>query len=167
MVLSRQSRRAFGVAVCLCCLGSSLAKAQFFKEPAVWKGTDSIGREVVLYVSPQDRFYSQYPLLTSAGGDGHGVWSIDSIDSTIRFRSLSSAGASFPLNLISRRYTLAKGQEGAVVLTAGDTGHQLTLRPLADSPAFLPEELIEYSVQVPENVFYDPADPAGSGLNLD
>ena len=167
MVLSRQSRKAFGVAVSLFCLCSGLAKAQFFEEPAVWKGTDSIGREVVLYVSPEGRFFSRYPLLTSAGSDGHGVWSIDHGDSTIRFRSLSRADAAFPLDFISRRYTLVKGQEDAVVLTAGDTGHQLTLRPLADSPAFLPEELIEYSIQVPENVFYDPADPAGSGLNLD
>ena len=167
MVLSRQSRRAFGVAVSLFCLCSGLAKAQFFKEPAVWKGTDSIGREVVFYVSPEGRFFSRYPLLTSAGGDGHGVWSIDPADSTIRFRSLSSADAAFPLDLISRRYTLGKGQEGAVVLTAGDTGHRLTLKPTDDSPAFLPEELIEYSIQVPKNVFYDPADPAAQGLKLD
>ena len=167
MFLSRQSRKTFGVAVSLFCLCSGLAKAQFFEETAVWKGTDSIGREVVLYVSPQGRFYSRYPLLSSATGDGHGVWSIDPTDSAIRFRSLSSEEADLPLDLISRRYTLARGQEEAVVLTAGDTGHQLTLRPLADSPAFLPEKLIEYSVQVPENVFYDPADPAGSGLNLD
>ncbi|RTZ64868.1 MAG: hypothetical protein DSZ35_09635, partial [Verrucomicrobia bacterium] len=122
-----------------------MAKAQFFQEPAVWKGTDTIGREVVLYVSPEGRFFSRYPLLTSAGGDGHGVWSIDPADSTIRFRSLSSADTAFPLDLISRRYTLGKGQEGAIVLTAGDTGHQLTLKPTDDSPAFLPEELIEYS----------------------
>ena len=167
MVLSRQSRKAFGVAVSLFCLCSGLAKAQFFEEPAVWKGTDSIGREVVLYVSPEGRFFSRYPLLTSAGSDGHGVWSIDPGESTIRFRSLSSAEAAFPLDFISRRYTLTKGQEGGVVLTAGDTGHRLTLKPTDDSPAFLPEELIEYSVQVPENIFYDPADPAGSGLNLD
>jgi hypothetical protein len=167
MFLIRQSRRALGIAIALICLFPSLAKGQFFEESAVWEGTDSIGREVVLYISPEGRFYSRYPLLTSATGDGHGVWTIDSADNTIRFRSLSGEVTTFPVDLISRRYTLAKGQEEAVVLTAGDTGHQLTLRPLADSPAFLPEKLIEYSVQVPENVFYDPADPAGSGLNLD
>ena len=52
---------------------------------------------------------------------------------------------------------MAKGQEGAILMTAGDTGHKLTLKPSADSPAFLPEELIEYSVEVPKDVFYDPA----------
>lgn len=167
MVLSQKKRRAFGVAVSLFCLCSGLAKAQFFEEPAVWKGTDSIGREVVLYVSPEGRFFSSYPLLTSAGGNGHGVWSIDPTDSTIRFRSLSSADAAFPLDLISRRYTFAKGLEGAVVLTAGATGHRLTLKPSAASPAFLPEERIDYSIQVPETVFYDPAKPATHGLNLE
>ena len=60
MVLSQQSRRAFGVAVSLFCLCSGLAKAQFFEEPAVWKGTDSLGREVVLYISPEGRFFSPY-----------------------------------------------------------------------------------------------------------
>ena len=139
MFLSRQSRKTFGVAVSLFCLCSGLAKAQFFEETAVWKGTDSIGREVVLYVSPQGRFYSRYPLLSSATGDGHGVWSIDPTDSAIRFRSLSSEEADLPLDLISRRYTLARGQEEAVVLTAGDTGHQLTLRPLADSSSYFVE----------------------------
>ena len=48
MVLSQQRLRAFGVAVSLFCLCSGLAKAQFFEDPAVWKGTDSLGREVVL-----------------------------------------------------------------------------------------------------------------------
>ncbi len=149
------------------CLFPSLAKGQFFEESAVWEGTDSIGREVVLYSSPEGRFYSRYPLLTSATGDGHGVWSIDSADNTIRFRSLSGEVTTFPVDLISRRYTLAKGQEGAIVLTAGDTGHRLTLKPTDDTPDFLPEEIIEYSIQVPENVFYDPANPVGHGLNLD
>ena len=149
------------------CLFPSLAKGQFFEESAVWEGTDSIGREVVLYVSPEGRFYSRYPLLTSATGDGHGVWSIDSADNTIRFRSLSGEVTTFPVDLISRRYTLAKGQEGAIVLTAGDTGHRLTLKPTDDTPDFLPEEIIEYSIQVPKNVFYDPSDPIGHGLNLD
>jgi len=167
MVLSQQSRRAFGVAVSLFCLCSGLAKAQFFEEPAVWKGTDSLGREVVLYVSTEGRFFSPYPLLTSAGGDGHGVWAGDPADSTIRFRSLSSEDAAFSVDLISRRYALAKGPEGAVILTAGATGHQLSLKPSAASPAFLPEELIEYSVQVPENAFYDTAKPAAHGLNLE
>ena len=167
MVLSQQSRRAFGVAVSLFCLCSGLAKAQFFEEPEVWKGTDSLGREVVLYVSTEGRFFSPYPLLTSAGGDGHGVWSVDPADSTIRFRSLSSEDAAFSVDLISRRYALAKGPEGGVILTAGATGHQLSLKPSAASPAFLPEELIEYSVQVPENAFYDPAKPAAHGLNLE
>jgi hypothetical protein len=106
-------------------------------------------------------------LLTSATGDGHGVWSIDSADNTIRFRSLSGEVTTFPVDLISRRYTLAKGQEGAIVLTAGDTGHRLTLKPTDDTPDFLPEEIIEYSIQVPKNVFYDPANPVGHGLNLD
>jgi hypothetical protein len=106
-------------------------------------------------------------LLTSATGDGHGVWSIDSADNTIRFRSLSGEVTTFPVDLVSRRYTLAKGQEGAIVLTAGDTGHRLTLKPTDDTPDFLPEEIIEYSIQVPKNVFYDPANPVGHGLNLD
>ena len=167
MFLIRQSRRALGIAIALICLFPSLAKGQFFEESAVWEGTDSIGREVVLYVSPEGRFYSRYPLLTSATGDGHGVWSIDSADNTIRFRSLSGEVTTFPVDLISRRYTLAKGQEGAIVLTAGDTGHRLTLKPTDDTPDFLPEEIIEYSIQVPKNVFYDPANPVGHGLNLD
>ena len=72
MFLIRQSRRALGIAIVLVCLFPSLAKGQFFEESAVWEGTDSIGREVVLYVSPEGRFYSRYPLLTSATGDGHG-----------------------------------------------------------------------------------------------
>ena len=167
MFLIRQSRRALGIAIALICLFPSLAKGQFFEESAVWEGTDSIGREVVLYSSPEGRFYSRYPLLTSATGDGHGVWSIDSADNTIRFRSLSGEVTTFPVDLISRRYTLAKGQEGAIVLTAGDTGHRLTLKPTDDTPDFLPEEIIEYSIQVPKNVFYDPANPVGHGLNLD
>ena len=167
MFLIRQSRRALGIAIALICLFPSLAKGQFFEESAVWEGTDSIGREVVLYVSPEGRFYSRYPLLTSATGDGHGVWSIDSADNTIRFRSLSGEVTTFPVDLISRRYTLAKGQEGAIVLTAGDTVHRLTLKPTDDTPDFLPEEIIEYSIQVPKNVFYDPSDPIGHGLNLD
>ena len=167
MFLIRQSRRALGIAIALVCLFPSLAKGQFFEESAVWEGTDSIGREVVLYVSPEGRFYSRYPLLTSATGDGHGVWSIDSADNTIRFRSLSGEVTTFPVDLISRRYTLAKGQEGAIVLTAGDTGHRLTLKPTDDTPDFLPEEIIEYSIQVPKNVFYDLSDPVGHGLNLD
>ena len=112
MFLIRQSRRALGIAIALICLFPSLAKGQFFEESAVWEGTDSIGREVVLYSSPEGRFYSRYPLLTSATGDGHGVWSIDSADNTIRFRSLSGEVTTFPVDLISRRYTLAKGQEG-------------------------------------------------------
>ena len=128
MFLIRQSRRALGIAIAMICLFPSLAKGQFFEESAVWEGTDSIGREVALYVSPEGRFYSRYPLLTSATGDGHGVWSIDSADNTIRFRSLSGEVTTFPVDLISRRYTLAKGQEGAIVLTAGDTGHRLTLK---------------------------------------
>ena len=167
MFLIRQSRRALGIAIALICLFPSLAKGQFFEESAVWEGTDSIGREVILYSSPEGRFYSRYPLLTSATGDGHGVWSIDSADNTIRFRSLSGEVTTFPVDLISRRYTLAKGQEGAIVLTAGDTGHRLTLKPTDDTPDFLPEEIIEYSIQVPKNVFYDPANPVGHGLNLD
>ena len=167
MFLIRQSRRALGIAIALICLFPSLAKGQFFEESAVWEGTDSIGREVVLYSSPEGRFYSRYPLLTSATGDGHGVWSIDSADNTIRFRSLSGEVTTFPVDLVSRRYTLAKGQEGAIVLTAGDTGHRLTLKPTDDTPDFLPEEIIEYSIQVPKNVFYDPANPVGHGLNLD
>ena len=167
MFLIRQSRRALGIAITLICLFPSLAKGQFFEESAVWEGTDSIGREVVLYSSPEGRFYSRYPLLTSATGDGHGVWSIDSADNTIRFRSLSGEVTTFPVDLISRRYTLAKGQEGAIVLTAGDTGHRLTLKPTDDTPDFLPEEIIEYSIQVPKNVFYDLSDPVGHGLNLD
>lgn len=167
MFLIRQSRKALGIAIALFCLFPSLAKGQFFEEAAVWEGTDSIGREVVLYVSPEGRFYSRYPLLTSATSDGHGVWSIDSTDNTIRFRSLSGEATTFPVNLISRRYTLAKVQEGAIVLTAGDTGHRLTLRPTDDAPDFLPEEIIEYSIQVPKNIFYDPATPVGHGLNLD
>ncbi len=168
MVLSQQIRRTFGVVVSLFCLCSGLAKAQFFEEPAVWKGTDSIGREVVLYVSPEGRFFSPYPLLTSAGGDGHGVWSVDPADSTIRFRSLSRVDAAFSVDLISRRYTLVKGPEGAVLLTAGETGHQLSLKPSwAASPAFLPEERIQYSIQVPDNVFYAPDKPAAHGLNLE
>ena len=167
MFLIRQSRRALGIAIALICLFPSLAKGQFFEESAVWEGTDSIGREVVLYSSPEGRFYSRYPLLTSATGDGHGVWSIDSADNTIRFRSLSGEVTTFSVDLVSRRYTLAKGQEGAIVLTAGDTGHRLTLKPTDDTPDFLPEEIIEYSIQVPKNVFYDPANPVGHGLNLD
>jgi len=167
MFLIRQSRRALGIAIALICLFPSLAKGQFFEESAVWEGTDSIGREVILYSSPEGRFYSRYPLLTSATGDGHGVWSIDSADNTIRFRSLSGEVTTFPVDLVSRRYTLAKGQEGAIVLTAGDTGHRLTLKPTDDTPDFLPEEIIEYSIQVPKNVFYDPANPVGHGLNLD
>jgi len=167
MFLIRQSRRALGIAIALICLFPSLAKGQFFEESAVWEGTDSIGREVILYSSPEGRFYSRYPLLTSATGDGHGVWSIDSADNTIRFRSLSGEVTTFPVDLVSRRYTLAKGQEGAIVLTAGDTGHRLTLKPTDDTPDFLPEEIIEYSIQVPKNVFYDPSDPVGHGLNLD
>ena len=167
MFLIRQSRRALGIAIALICLFPSLAKGQFFEESAVWEGTDSIGREVVLYISPEGRFFSQYPLLISVTSDGHGIWSIDPADNTIRFRSLSEWGVASPIELISRRYTVAKGQEGAILMTAGDTGHQLTLKPSADSPAFLPEELIEYSVEVPKDVFYDPADPVGRGLNLD
>ena len=167
MFLIRQSRRALGIAIALICLFPSLAKGQFFEESAVWKGTDSIGREVVLYISPEGRFFSQYPLLISVTSDGHGIWSIDPADNTIRFRSLSEWGVASPIELISRRYTVAKGQEGAILMTAGDTGHKLTLKPSADSPAFLPEELIEYSVEVPKDVFYDPADPVGRGLNLD
>ena len=168
MILSRQRQWVWSIAIALCSLFPSLAKGQFFEEPAVWKGTDSIGREVVLYISPEGRFFSQYPLLISVTSDGHGVWSIDPADNTIRFRSLSEWGVASPIELISRRYTMAKGQEGEVLMTAGDTGHQLTLKPSwADSPAFLPEELIEYSVEVPKDVFYDPADPLGRGLNLD
>jgi len=168
MFLSQLIRKTFGVVVFLFCLCSGLVKAQFFEEPAVWKGTDSLGREVVLFVSPEGRFFSTYPLLTSAGGDGHGVWSIDPAESTIRFRSLSSADATFSVDLISRWYTLAKGLEGAVFLTAGKTGHQLSLKPIwAASPAFLPEERIQYSIQVPDKVFYDPAKPAAQGLNLE
>jgi hypothetical protein len=167
MFLIRQSRRALGVAIALVCLFPSLAKGQFFEESAVWEGTDSIGREVALYISPEGRFYSQYPLLTSATGDGHGVWSIDPADNTIRFRSLSEVGIASAVDLVSRKYTLAKGQDGAVVLTAGGTGHRLTLKPTDDTPDFLPEEIIEYSIQVPKNVFYDLSDPVGHGLNLD
>jgi len=167
MFLIRQSRRALGVAIALICLFPSLAKGQFFEESAVWEGTDSIGREVALYISPEGRFYSQYPLLTSATGDGHGVWSIDPADNTIRFRSLSEVGIASAVDLVSRKYTLAKGQDGAVVLTAGGTGHRLTLKPTDDTPDFLPEEIIEYSIQVPKNVFYDLSDPVGHGLNLD
>ena len=158
MFLIRQSRRALGIAIALVCLFPSLAKGQFFEESAVWEGTDSIGREVVLYVSPEGRFYSRYPLLTYATGDGHGVWTIDSTDDTIRFCSLSGESTTFPVNLVSRKYTLVKGQEGAVVLTAGDTGHRLTLKPTDDTPDFLPEEIIEYSIPIPKDVFYDPAD---------
>jgi len=167
MFLIRQSRRALGIAIALICLFPSLAKGQFFEESAVWEGTDSIGREVVLYVSPEGRFYSRYPLLTSATGDGHGVWTIDSTDDTIRFCSLSRESTTFPVNLVSRKYTLAKGQEGAVVLTAGDTGHRLTLKATDDTPDFLPEEIIEYSIPIPKDVFYDPANSVGYGLNLD
>jgi len=167
MFLIRQSRRALGIAIVLVCLFPSLAKGQFFEESAVWEGTDSIGREVVLYVSPEGRFYSRYPLLTSATGDGHGVWTIDSTDDTIRFCSLSRESTTFPVNLVSRKYTLAKGQEGAVVLTAGDTGHRLTLKATDDTPDFLPEEIIEYSIPIPKDVFYDPANSVGYGLNLD
>ncbi len=167
MFLIRQSRRALGIAIALICLFPSLAKGQFFEESAVWEGTDSIGREVVLYVSPEGRFYSRYPLLTSAIGDGHGVWTIDSTDDTIRFRSLSRESTTSPVNLVSRKYTLVKGQEGAVVLTAGDTGHRLTLKPTDDTPDFLPEEIIEYSIPIPKDVFYDPANSVGYGLNLD
>jgi len=65
--------------LCWICVGG-----QFFGEPAVWKGTDLIGREVVLYISPEGRFFSEYPYLTYADSDGHGVWSIDAADNTIR-----------------------------------------------------------------------------------
>ena len=155
-----------GVAIALSCLFPCEGKGQFFDESAVWEGTDSIGREVVLYVSPEGRFYSRYPLLTYATCNGHGVWSTDSTDGTIRFRSLSDEVRTFQVDLISRRYTLAKGQEGAIVLTAGDTEHRLTLKPTDDTPDFLPEEIIEFSIEVPKNIFYDPSDPVGHGLNL-
>ena len=167
MILSRQRQWVWAIAIALCSLFPSLARGQFFEEPAVWKGIDSIGREVVLYISPEGRFFSQYPLLISVTSDGHGVWSIDPADNTVRFRSLSKWGVVSSIELISRRYTVAKGQEGEVLMTAGDTGHQLTLKPSGDSPAFLPEELIEYSIEVPKDVFFDPADPLGRGLNLD
>ena len=155
-----------GVAIALSCLFPCEGKGQFFDESAVWEGTDSIGREVVLYVSPEGRFYSRYPLLTYPTGNGHGVWSIDSTDGMIRFRSLSGEVRTLQVDLISRRYTLAKGQEGAIVLTAGDTEHRLTLKQTDDTPDFLPEEIIEYSIEVPKNIFYDPSDPVGHGLNL-
>ncbi|MBT5620866.1 MAG: hypothetical protein HOJ65_08865, partial [Verrucomicrobia bacterium] len=99
MFLIRQSRRALGIAIALICLFPSLAKGQFFEESAVWKGTDSIGREVVLYISPEGRFFSQYPLLISVTSDGHGIWSIDPADNTIRFRSLSEWGVASPIEL--------------------------------------------------------------------
>ena len=167
MFLIRQSRRALGIVIALLCLFPSLAKGQFFEETAVWKGTNSHGWEVILYISPEGRFYSDYPLLTSVTGHGHGVWSIDPADNTIRFRSLSEVGVASAVDLVSRKYTLAKGQEGAIILTAGDTGHRLTLKPTADSPDFLPETLVEYSIQIPRDAFYDPSDPVGNGLNLD
>ena len=123
MFLIRQSRRALGIAIALVCLFPSLAKGQFFEESAVWEGTDSIGREVVLYVSPEGRFYSRYPLLTSATGDGHGVWSIDPADNTIRFRSLSRESTTCSaVDLVSRKVHLGQGAGGAVVLTAGGHG---------------------------------------------
>ena len=167
MLSSRQRRWIPRIALALLCLFPGLAKGQFFGEPAVWKGTDSIGREVVLYISPEGRFFSEYPYLTYADSDGHGVWSIDAADNTIRFRSLTSGDSPVLPELLSVKYSLAKGEAGAVILTAGNTEHQLTLKPSADSPAFLPEDLIAYSIPIPENVFYDPANPAGHGLNLD